>query len=94
MNNLLDYAFGTNPRYSDRSDATRALRIEAGTLILDFKHDTGKSELTVSVEMSTDLLTWSTVTSELITVRKGIEKRRASIELSQRAFLRLRISRQ
>ncbi|MFM1559577.1 MAG: hypothetical protein ACKJSK_09705 [Roseibacillus sp.] len=44
--------------------------------------------------MSTDLLIWSTVTSELITVRKGIEKRRASIELSQRAFLRLRISRQ
>ncbi len=62
-------------------------------MVLEFKRDTGKSALPVSVEMVTDLLTWSPVSSELLSVRKGIEKRRTSIDLSQRAFMRLRFTR-
>lgn len=93
MINLLEYAFGTDPLYPDRSDATFSPKFEGGKLVLEFNRDTEKSDLTVSVEMSNDLLTWSPVSSELLSVRKGIEKRRAVIDLSQRGFLRLRITR-
>ena len=95
MSNLLEYALDGDPLYADAEDVLPTATIEAGKLVLHFKRDTARADVTLTVVHSTDLKSWSAIGSELITTRKTIEKRRVVLDpaASRAGFLKMRAAR-
>ena len=93
LNNLMEYALDGDPTYPDRVEVEPSARISGRLLVMDFKIDTSKSDVTVEPLSSTDLKTWRTVESELISTRGTIQKRRVSMPTkSASGFLKIRVT--
>lgn len=99
--NLLEYAFDTDPLNADGITRAPTLSLDDGRLALTYLEASGRSDLTYTVETSTDLSgNWHSgidyleeisrvpatgAVGEMVTVRR--------IETAERQFLRLRVSR-
>ncbi len=90
MPNLLEYALDGDPLYPDATEVLPTSAVEGGALVFDFKRDTSRADVVLTVERSADLKTWSEAPSEVLSVRKSVEKRRASAKLGNGAYFRLR----
>lgn len=86
--NLLEFALGWNPR--ERDGSLRPV-VEDGMLSLTFPRDPNTSGLSVRVEVSQDLVSWTTVPDEVAGMDGDLEVRRASVAIGETADLFLRI---
>lgn len=93
MSNLLEYALGTDPLYPDAMDGMIDLKFSGGVVSFEFKRDTSKGDVTLTVQKSTDLKTWTSVPSELLSAKKGLEKRKVSLPLKSKASFRFHVTR-
>lgn len=100
--NLLEYALGAAPKYSDNVAHTPAAGIDNGHLTLSYVHPATPTDITYSVEWSPDLATWSTgpgVVETVGTTDNGngtttvIVRSIAVLADTPRQFLRLRVTR-
>ena len=87
--NLLEYALGLDPRRADGPAAEVAR--EDDDVVIRFMRDTERTGVTLWVEKSTDLVTWTTVPDVVESVQGAIETRivRLSSSDEERLFLRL-----
>jgi len=104
LNNLLEYAFDRNPRRADGMGVLQTtMETEVGTglryLVVSFTRRKAPTDLTYTVEMSTDLKTWDSgpgYTTELSATGSGVtELARIRIEPSSgatRQFARVKIT--
>ena len=60
LNNLLEYAFDTNPTQAS-AEAIPAQHIDAGFLQLDYRKRSDAADLSYTVSWSNDLISWSTL---------------------------------
>lgn len=93
MSNLLEYALGTDPLFADAADGRVNLALENGQVQIEFKNDSSKTDVTLVVQKSSDLKTWTEMPSEVLSVKKGLEKRRVTVPAKSRAFFRFQASR-
>jgi hypothetical protein len=71
MPNLLEYAFGRNPRVADRAEYPQAaLSFAEGQTYLEvqFQQRNPVADVQYGLEVSTDLLTWSDATTEFVRI--------------------------
>lgn len=94
--NLLEYALGLDPRAAATSGLPE-IGTANGELIYTYTRPVGRSELTYTVQFSTNLTSWTSegVTHELVTTADGVEIWRGRVPLTAgpNLFLRLRVTR-
>lgn len=94
--NLLEYALGLDPRAA-ATDGLPEIGVVATDLAYTYTRPVGRSELTYSVQFSTNLTSWTSegVTHELVSTVDGVETWRGRVPLSTGAnlFLRVRVER-
>lgn len=93
MSNLLEYALGTDPLYPDAHDGSIVLKFANGQVSFEFKRDTSKTDVRLIVQKSTDLKTWAPVPSEVLSSKKGLEKRKVNLPMKSRACFRFYVTR-
>lgn len=86
--NLLEFALGWNPR---ESGGSLVPVIEDGMLTLTFQRDPSASGLTVRVEISQDLASWTAVPDEVVGMAGELEVRKASVAIGESSDLFLRL---
>jgi len=91
MSNLLEYALGTDPLFSDAKEGNPTVTFANGKIQLEYKRDTNKSDITVVLLVSSNLNMWTTANSELISSKKGLEKRRVTLPIKSRAYFKLQV---
>ncbi|MFT4546628.1 MAG: hypothetical protein ACI9MB_000571, partial [Verrucomicrobiales bacterium] len=91
--NLVEYALGTDPRRADTADNPR-VTAAPGSLTLLYEMDTAKTDISLQPQLSSDLRSWADVTSQLVSISRGIEARSATTESSgsNPIYFRLEIS--
>ncbi len=94
--NLLEYALGLDPRTA-ATGGLPEIGVVATDLAYTYTRPVGRSELTYSVQFSTNLTLWTSegVEHELVSTVNGVETWRGRVPLSAGAnlFLRLRVER-
>ncbi len=87
--NLLEYALGLDPRLVDGPAAE--IGREGDEVVIRFEWDTARPGVTLRVETSTDLVTWTTVPDILESAQGTMETRvvRVALAAEERLFLRL-----
>jgi len=89
--NVLEYALGNNPT-SPRSVALPNGTVENGQFVFRFTHALAASDVSVVVQQSTDLVTWSTLSSTVESSTGTAEVRVAALPLTNaKAFVRLNV---
>jgi len=93
LTNFMEYALDGDPTYPDRIEVEPSATIADNKLAMEFKRDTSKSDVQLTVETSADLKNWRPLDSALISTRESLEKRRASVSIDEArsSFLRLRL---
>ena len=95
--NLLNYALGLDP-WTARRTPVETVTLNNGFLQLEYTRATGRSDVAAIVEVSTDLQTWTPLTSSNVGTTGLMESIRAvdtaSSASTSRRFLRLRITQQ
>lgn len=100
--NLMAYALGLSP-VTPSADRLPKASSMPGTLILDYPRDTGKSDVTLTPQVSTDLQTWHApggagappgFTDSLLSTNGAVQSRRAAVPAgpSKAYYLRLRVT--
>jgi alpha-tubulin suppressor-like RCC1 family protein len=96
LNNLIEYALGTDPR-SDSTSRAPSVSLTAGGWTYTYTRPASRTDLTYVVERSSDLVNWNTngVTHVLVGTVDGIETWRATVPPggSPNCFFRLRVTR-
>lgn len=94
--NLIEYALGLNPKSAD-AGANTSVSAVGGEWVFTYSRPAGLTDITYSVEYSTNLSLWTTsgVTHELVSSSGGTEIWRARVTATgtNTAFFRLRVTR-
>ncbi len=97
--NLLEYAFGTNPK-SAVSSALPVVGAQVingvASIVLTYVRDVTHTDLVYQAQSTIDFVHWSNLSDTLVNVNGNVETRQASVPLSGNAqvFLRVQITRQ
>ncbi len=93
ISELLEYALNLDPALAD-ADKLPIPIVEGDQLTYTYPKDTSKPELTYEIEVSSDLVRWTTIGDTLVSSDGDIELRKASVPLGGlHQFLRLKVSR-
>ncbi len=94
--NLLEYALHLNPLRPDAAGAPRAGR-EGNFLTLTYTKVTTATDINYVVEQSTNLVSWTTATSqdEIVSTNGNVQTIKAKVDIgaATKLFLRLRVTR-
>lgn len=94
VTNLMKYAFGIAPRTAVNPSALGTLAESSGNLTYTYTRPANRTDVTYTIESSTDLATWTTVTDghQRIATGSDTETWRATVPISgTRVFVRLRV---
>lgn len=75
--NLMEYAFNSSPFISD-SENEPVVNTPGSLVVLTYKADTNKMDITYAVQESTDLENWANIPQTVISTINGIDTRRAA----------------
>lgn len=88
--NLVEYAWGTDPQKAEANPI--ALTTDTATASFQFKNPRHLPDVTVLAEFSTDLKTWTTVASVVVSTTDDYETRSVSKPSNQNGFWRVRFA--
>ncbi len=94
VTNLMKYAFGFAPRAAVNPSTLGTLAESSGNLTYTYTRPANRTDVTYTIESSTDLATWTTVTDghQRIATGSDTETWRATVPISgTRVFVRLRV---
>ena len=100
MANLLEYAFGSNPRKAGERGGNTLLTAspfaDTPSFTFTYYKDLSREGIDYQVEISNDAMSWFPVGDILVARENGVEKRRVTVSSSvhRACWLRLRISRE
>lgn len=93
-NNLLEYAFGSDPLVPDAGPATGIEIVEvAGGFRIRYVANTANSDLDYRLECSADLGAWQPLVTEVVSADGNLETREAIVPASGRSLYRLAVIR-
>lgn len=95
FSNLLEYTFGGNPLINDSSSIIPLeMQINGSTIELTFQTNLSRSDVTLILESSSDLITWETVPSTTLDTAGFIETRGANLPFNsaEKEFFRIQVS--
>ncbi len=94
VNNLLELAMGMNRLVNDAHLLPRA-KVEGNQFVYSFDIETAYKLILYEVKTSSDLITWTPLSDELLSTSGTLESREAKIPLSQgQGYIRLEVTRE
>ncbi len=88
LKNLVEYAWGTNP--SSHDDAKTGLTTSGNSAVFTFKNPLHLPDVSVTAECSTDLKTWTPVSSTVVSSDADFETRAVSAPSGDKCFWRVK----
>ena len=90
LKNLVEYAWGTNPGNHD--NAQTGLTAAGSSAVFTFKNPLHQPDVSVTAECSTDLKTWTAVTSTVVSSDAEFETRAVSAPPGTKCFWRVKFN--